>query len=180
MNKNRNPCLNGGKCFVKYEHHNLIDAYICQCSNNYFGLKCEEYSATIEMIYDHQNQSFNSSNDNILATVIQLFDINDKQELLLRKQIVYKNNLPLHSKIVYDQKTLPVFSLIKFYTNKSIIHYHLLYSTTVNEQSFNLTLIFNKQNYCPHTSQIFQQYNTTYSSKFCSYSTVKFIKYQKQ
>jgi hypothetical protein len=166
MNKGENPCLNGGICFVNYQHHNLIDAYICQCPQNYFGSKCEQYSATIEMIYDHQNQSFNSSNNYILATVIQLFDIDKKENLLFRKQTVHKGNLPLHSNIVYDNMTLPIFGLIKLYRNKSTIDYHLLYSTSTNKRSFNLTVTFNEQNYCPHTSEVFQQYNTTYSSRF--------------
>lgn len=156
MNKGQNPCLNGGICFINYQPNHLIDGYICQCPSNYFGSKCEQHSAVIEMKYE----SFNSSNDNILITVIQLFDITNKEELLLRKQILFKGSLPLNSKIIYDQKTLPIFGLIKFYRNKTFIDYYLLYSTSINQPSINLTIIFNKGNSCPHTSQVFQQYKS--------------------
>ena len=49
----------------------------------HFDFFYKQYSPTIEMIYDYQNRSFNSSNNHILATVIQLFDINEKEQLLL-------------------------------------------------------------------------------------------------
>lgn len=165
MNKDQNPCLNGGKCIDNYHHHGSKNDFFCQCPQNYFGLKCEESSTTTDMIYNPQNQSLNLSNHQILVLVIQLFDINDKQDLLLKKQTVYNKNLPLYSKLIYNDYILPIFGLIKLYTNKSFIRYHLLYTTTINERSFNLTILFNEQNHCPHTSEIFQQYNKTSKRK---------------
>jgi len=34
-----NPCLNGGTCTKE------INTYICSCSDNYYGLKCESKSS---------------------------------------------------------------------------------------------------------------------------------------
>ncbi|CAF5222641.1 unnamed protein product, partial [Rotaria magnacalcarata] len=41
MKIGRNPCQNGGTCLTKYQHYNLIDAYICQCPKSYFGPICQ-------------------------------------------------------------------------------------------------------------------------------------------
>ncbi|CAF1543312.1 unnamed protein product, partial [Rotaria sordida] len=68
MKIGRNPCQNGGTCLTKYQHYNLIDAYICQCPKSYFGPICQYRSGTIEISYDDENQSVTLSGDQISAT----------------------------------------------------------------------------------------------------------------
>ena len=102
MNADRNPCLNGGICFIKHQHSSLIDAFICQCPKSHFGSKCQYHSGSIEINYDSQNQSANRFHEQMRATVIQLFDFSGYEELILKKQVLYKNYLPSHSIIVYQ------------------------------------------------------------------------------
>ncbi|CAF3672072.1 unnamed protein product [Rotaria socialis] len=162
MKNNQNPCQNGGICFTKYQHHNLIDAYMCQCPKYYFGPICQYRSGAIEITYDSENRSVTLSGDQITATVIQLFDINTRGELNLKKQVLYKDSLPSHLIVTSESIIHPVFGLIKLYTNQSIIQYHLLYTSSIAGSSLNLTLNFKKENHCPHSHDIFNLRNETY------------------
>ncbi|CAF4608992.1 unnamed protein product [Rotaria socialis] len=155
MKNNQNPCQNGGICFTKYQHHNLIDAYMCQCPKYYFGPICQYRSGAIEITYDSENRSVTLSGDQITATVIQLFDINTRGELNLKKQVLYKDSLPSHLIVTSESIIHPVFGLIKLYTNQSIIH-------SIAGSSLNLTLNFKKENHCPHSHDIFNLRNETY------------------
>ncbi|CAM4796300.1 unnamed protein product [Rotaria magnacalcarata] len=162
MKNNQNPCQNGGICFTKYQHHNLIDAYMCQCPKYYFGPICQYRSGAIEITYDSENRSVTLSGDQITATVMQLFDINTRGKLNLKKQVLYKDSLPSHLIITSESIIHPVFGLIKLYTNQSIIQYHLLYTSSIAGSSLNLTLNFKKENHCPHSHDIFNLRNETY------------------
>jgi hypothetical protein len=146
----RNPCFNDGICYVNYESQRLLQDYICICPIQYFGERCEIQSATLSITY------FYNHSDYILATVVQLFDINDNNDLHLKKQLIYKYQLPIFSHIDYEQRLLPVIGLVKTYrTNgESTVGYHLLYIRTVPEQHMNVTFQLNERNYCPHTSNI--------------------------
>ncbi|CAF1058049.1 unnamed protein product [Rotaria magnacalcarata] len=167
MKIGQNSCQNGAICFTKYQHYNLIDAYICQCPKSYFGPTCQHRSGAIEISYDNENQSVTLSGDQISATVIQLFDISDREELNLKKQVLYKDSLPSRLLITSESVIHPVFGLIKLYTNQSTIQYHLLYTSSTAGSSLNLTLRFTKKNYCPHSHDIFNLRNETYKRKWC-------------
>ncbi|CAF3619955.1 unnamed protein product [Rotaria socialis] len=162
MKIGQNSCQNGAICFTKYQHYNLIDAYICQCPKSYFGPTCQHRSGAIEISYDNENQSVTLSGDQISATVIQLFDISDREELNLKKQVLYKDSLPSRLLITSESVIHPVFGLINLYTNQSTIQYHLLYTSSTAGSSLNLTLRFTKKNYCPHSHDIFNLRNETY------------------
>jgi hypothetical protein len=168
MKIGQNPCQNGGICLTKYQHYNLIDDYICKCPQFYYGSICKNRSGSIEISYDSENQSVALSGDQITATVIQLFDISNGEELNLKKQVVYKDSLPSHFIIISENIIYPVFGLIKLYTNQSTIQYHLLYTNSTALSLLNLTLKLKKENYCPHTHDIFNLRNGTYKSMFCS------------
>ncbi|CAF4788826.1 unnamed protein product, partial [Rotaria socialis] len=112
MKIGQNSCQNGAICFTKYQHYNLIDAYICQCPKSYFGPTCQHRSGAIEISYDNENQSVTLSGDQISATVIQLFDISDREELNLKKQVLYKDSLPSRLLITSESVIHPVFGLI--------------------------------------------------------------------
>jgi hypothetical protein len=152
LNEGRNPCLNGGTCYVNYELHRLLHDYECLCPANYFGEHCQIQSATLSIIY-YPNQS-----DVIQATLVQLFDIDDQKDLRLKKQLVYKDQLPAFSLISYTQQSVPMLGLIKVYcTNHELpVKYHLLYIRMVPEQYLNITLDLNQRNSCPHTSNVLQ------------------------
>jgi hypothetical protein len=159
LNEERNPCLNGGKCYVNYELHRLLQDYVCICPMNYFGEHCEIRSAILNITYSH-NQS------DTLATVIQLFDIDDNTDLRLKKQLVYKHQLPVFSIVSYAQRLLPMIGLIKTYrlNDEIMVKHHLLYIRIVPEQYLNIALDLNKRNYCPHTSNVLQM-NKSISGK---------------
>ncbi|CAF5085464.1 unnamed protein product, partial [Rotaria sp. Silwood1] len=161
MKIGQNPCQNGGICFIKYQHYNLSNAYTCQCPKSYFGPTCQYRSIVIEISYDSENQSVTLYGDQIIATVIQLFDINNHEELNLKKQVLHQDSLPSHLIITSDNMIRPMFGLIKLYTNQSTIQYHLLYTSSTTGSSLNLTLRFNKENYCPHSHDIFNLRNET-------------------
>lgn len=152
MKIGRNPCQNGGKCITKYQYDKLTDGYTCQCPKYYYGSECQYRSGSIKII---SVDTF--EDDEIRATIIQLFDISDREELILRRQILYKDNLPSPSLTIPSENiNLPLFGLIKLYTNRStIVEYHLLYTNSTKETSLNLTLQLTKKNYCPHTHDIF-------------------------
>jgi hypothetical protein len=152
MKDGRNPCLNGGICYINYEPQHLLKDYICICPMNYFGEQCEISSATLGIIYFNNNQS-----NDILVTIVQLLDINlNNIDLHLKKQLIYKYQLPSFSLIRYEQLLLPEIGLVKtYYTNdKSTVNHHLLYIRTNRKQHMNITFQLNKHNYCPHTSNI--------------------------
>jgi hypothetical protein len=161
MNNGRNPCLNGGTCYVNYESHRLRQDYVCNCPSNYFGEFCQISSSTINITFNH-NQS-----DNILATVIQLFDIHSHTHLRLKKQWLHKQHLPLLSTIRYEERILPSIALVKRYhsNDQSMIDYHLLYILSISKQYISITLQFNQQTYCPHTSTISQLNQPNFSKK---------------
>jgi hypothetical protein len=148
----RNPCFNGGTCYVNYEPQRLLQDYVCICPTNYFGERCETQSAILGITY------FYNQSDNILATVVQLFDINKNVDLHLKKQLVYEYQLPIFSLINYEQRLLPTIGLVKIYSanSGSAVGYYLLYVRVVSEQHMNVTFQLNRRNYCPHSLDILQ------------------------
>ncbi|CAF1101321.1 unnamed protein product [Adineta ricciae] len=165
MKTGANPCQNGGICVTKYEHYNLIDSYKCKCPKYYFGPICQYRSGSIEIHYVSENHSVTLSGATIKATVIQLFSITNREELDLEKQILYKDSLPSHVIITSGNNIHPLFGLVKLYTNQSRIQYHLLYANSATKSTLNLTLKLNKENYCPHTNDIFNLLNDTYQTR---------------
>ncbi|CAF1122693.1 unnamed protein product, partial [Didymodactylos carnosus] len=129
MFQNKNPCLNGGTCYVKYEPDALKQDYICVCLSNYFGDICQYTSVVLDIQYE-----ISFFNTTILASVVQLLNFdNTTLDLLIRKQKVYKNQL-LSSNIVYSERFMPVLGFLKIY-HKQIesmveptVDYFLLYS----------------------------------------------------
>ena len=162
MNEGRNPCLNGGTCYVTYAPHHLLRDYVCICPPYYFGDLCEIPSATINITY-----SYNRS-DSVLATVIRLFDIFDSSYLSLKSQSVYKSNLPLSSIVSYEQRLLPMIGLVKVYHDNDQLmteHYYLLYILTAMKQHINIIPHFDRRNHCPHTSNILELSQLNLSKK---------------
>jgi len=172
MKIGQNPCQNGGICFKKSQHYNLTDDYICKCLKSYYGSICQYRSGSIEISYDSENVTL--SGDQISATVIQLFDINGREELNLKKQVLYKDSLPSHLTMTSENMIHPMFGLIKLYTNQSRIQYHLLYISSTARSSLNLTLKFTIENYCPHTNDIFNFSSETYQSRFYSFCLARY------
>jgi len=169
MKIGQNPCQHGGICLTKYQNYNLTNDYICKCPKSYYGSICQDQLGSIDISYDSENQSVTLSGDQISATVIQLFNIYNLTELNLEKQFLCKDSLPSHLIINSENMNYPVFGLIKLYTNRSTIQYHLLYTSSTQRSSLNLTLKFKKENYCPHTHDIFNLRNGTHQSMFCSW-----------
>ncbi len=160
LNEGRNPCLNGGTCYVNYAPHRLLQDYVCICPMNYFGEHCEIRPAIISITYFH-NQS-----DIFLGTIVQLLDIDNSIDLRLKKQLVYKDHLPAFFMVSYAQQLLPIIGLIKTYrvNNEFMVEYYLLYVRVVAEHYLNITLDLNQHNYCPHASNVLQM-NKTDSGK---------------
>ncbi|CAF3820942.1 unnamed protein product [Adineta steineri] len=156
MFNNKNPCLNKGLCFVRYNHDNSIEDYICICPSMYFGDHCQYSSAKLTIQYVINDINLYSS----LASVVQLYNYDYQTlDLILEKQQVYPNQ-PMYSNIIYAGQILPIFGFLKVYYHdqqysmKLNTKYFLLYIRK-DETNLTLTISLHLNNSCPHTHRLF-------------------------
>ncbi|CAF1684026.1 unnamed protein product, partial [Adineta ricciae] len=143
MYHNKNPCFNGGLCYVQYDQDSLLKDYICICQNQYYGDSCESSSGQINIKYLISDYS-------ILASVIQLYNYDIfTLDFILKKQQISKEQ-PLYSTVIYPGEILPNFGFLKIFLHSIEIKYFLLYYQK-NEKNLSLTINLNANNSCQYT-----------------------------
>jgi hypothetical protein len=156
MFHNKNPCLNGGSCSVKYDQDDLIKDYVCICQALYYGDHCQYPSGQINIQYLVNGSNLHST----LASVVQLYNYDVQTlDLILEKQQVYESQ-PMYSNIIYSGQFIPVLGFLKVYYHDkqhsmtANVKYFILYSRK-DETNINLTVTLNINNSCPHTHLLF-------------------------
>ncbi|CAF5116019.1 unnamed protein product, partial [Rotaria sp. Silwood1] len=111
MFNNKNPCLNGGSCSVKYDQDALIKDYVCICQPMYYGDHCQYLPSRINILYLINDINLHST----LASVIQLYNYDSLTlDLILEQQQVYEGQ-PTYSNIIYAGQLLPSLGFLKVY-----------------------------------------------------------------
>ncbi|CAF3346096.1 unnamed protein product [Rotaria sp. Silwood2] len=156
MFNNRNPCLNGGSCSVKYDQDALIKDYVCICQAMYYGDHCQYLPSRINIQYLINDINLHST----LASVIQLYNYDFLTlDLILEQQQVYEGQ-PTYSNIIYARQLLPSLGFLKVYYHDKQhpmtlnVKYFILYSRK-DERNISLTVTLNMNNSCPHTHLLF-------------------------
>ncbi|CAM4765064.1 unnamed protein product [Rotaria magnacalcarata] len=120
-----NPCLNSGICFPTYSYSGEV-SYVCVCSERFYGKRCELRKASVFL------QLNMTTNLKILATSIQLYDVNPKTlDLIIRYQQVEHGMVSVVSYLHSDTYS-PYIGLLKMYDldeQKYYVMYAMLEST---------------------------------------------------
>ena len=82
MFHNKNPCLYGGECSVKYDQDALMKDYVCICKAMHYGDQCQYPPGLINIKYLNNDINLHST----LASVVQLYNYDFRTlDLILRK-----------------------------------------------------------------------------------------------
>ena len=174
--KGQNPCLNNGKCHVRFDPDHLSEDYFCTCPSGFLGSQCQLRSGILYFQYN------GSASKYFAAALVQLFDYDVKLNLVIRRQILFTNVWPKTHTIVYEKQTNPQIAIARiFETDGYVVEQNdqmhvknLLYLLYIrsNENLTNITIIFDNVNHCPITDDMFNA-----SGKFSPrFRTIKFVR----
>jgi Low-density lipoprotein receptor domain class A/EGF-like domain len=151
---NSNPCLNDGTCFPTYSPSGE-QAFICTCSNRFYGKHCEREKASVRV---RLNMTTTSS---IQATVVQLYNIaTPSLTLLIQHEKVYPG-MTLKLSYLHSDHNAPYLGLLKTYDNNEQLQYFIMYAMLRP-----VIDIDSVPQYCPHASLLL------FKSKLLSIETI--------
>lgn len=147
------PCLNSGTCHIIMDR-SRERSYICTCSRQFHGNRCEQERSSVHIVLNITNTSF------VRGTTVQLYHVEYPLTLVIQYAKVY-HNLPSTISYGHADEYAPHLGVVKIYENSEDPKYFLVY--VLQQSTINIT---SSPKHCPHASRALPKCELSDDSRF--------------